>query len=63
MMFSAQKSEGISPFYNIDGEFLEFVSVHRDLGVLVYSRLKVQEHIRVVRKAGLACELLRSTVS
>ena len=25
MRFSAQKSEGIPPFYNIDDKFLEFV--------------------------------------
>ena len=61
MRFSGQKSEGILPFYNIDGKFLEFVSVHRDLGVLVDSRLKFHEHNReVARKAGgFAGELLR----
>ena len=64
MRFSAQKSDGIPPFYNIAGKFLEFVSVHRDLGVLVDSILKFHEQIReVVRKAvGFAGELLRSTV-
>ena len=64
MRFSAQKSEEIPPFYDIAGKFLEFVSVHRDLGVLVDSRLRFHEYIReVVQKAGgLAGELLRSTV-
>ena len=39
--------------YNIDGRFLEFVSSHKDLGVLVDSRLWFHEHVRsVVQKAG-----------
>ena len=61
---SAQKYEGIPPFYDIDGKFLKFVSVHRDLGVLVDSRLKFHEHIReIAQKAGgIAGELLRSMV-
>ena len=62
--FSAQISEGIPAFYNLDGKFLEFVLVQRGLDVLVDSRLKFHEHIReVVRKAGdIADELLHSTV-
>ena len=64
MRFSSQKSEVIPAFYNIDSKFLDCVSVHRDLWVLVDSRLKFHEHIReVVQKAGgLASELLHSTV-
>ena len=64
MRFSAQISETISAFYNTDGKFLEFVSVHRDLCVLVDFKLKFHGHVtEVVQTAGgFASELLRSTV-
>lgn len=43
---------------------MEFVSSDKDLGVLVYVKLKFHEHMRsVVRKAGgMAGELLRPMV-
>ena len=49
--------------YSIDGKVLDFVTSHRDLGVLVDSKLRFHNHIHnVVRKAGgLASELLCST--
>ena len=64
MRFGGKKSNEISSYYNIGGKFLEFVAVHKDLGVKVDYRLRFHEHVReVVRKAGgLAGELLRSTV-
>ena len=54
----------LSCSYSIDGKVLDFVTSHRDLGVLVDSKLHFHDHIRnVVRKAGgLVSELLRSTV-
>ena len=64
MRLSAQKSEAILPFYNINAKFLQFISVHRDCGVLVDSRLKFHRHIKEVvqRAGGFAGELLCSTV-
>ena len=50
--------------YSIDCKVLKFVTSHRDLGVLVDSKLRVHDHVRnVLRKAGgLASELLQSTI-
>ena len=64
MRFNAQKSAIIPAFYNNEGKFLDYVSVHRDLGVLFDFSLKFHGHIReVVRRAEvLAGELLPSTV-
>ena len=53
MRFGGQKSDEIPAYYNIGGKFLEFVSVHRDLGVEVDFRLRFHEHAcEVVQKAG-----------
>ena len=50
--------------YNIDGNLLDFVSSHKDLGVLIDPELRFHDHFQsAVRKAGgLAGELLHSTV-
>ena len=65
MRFSAQKFEVIPAFCNIDGKYLEYLSVHRDLGVLVDSRLKFHMSISerlfgepeacLVSSCGLLC--------
>ena len=52
MRFGEKKSHIIPSYYNISGKFLEFVAVHRSLGVKVDYRLRFHEHVReVVRKA------------
>ena len=50
--------------YSVAGSQLEFVSSHRDLGVVVDCRLRFHQHINmVVNKArGLVSQLLRETV-
>ena len=55
------EAEGI---YSLAGSELEFVSAHRDLGVLIDSKMKFHMHIRgVVNKTrGLVNQLLRGTV-
>jgi hypothetical protein len=51
--------------YSLGGSELQFSEAHRDLGVLVDTKLKFHVHVRdVVRKAaGLCNSLLRSTVN
>jgi hypothetical protein len=53
------------PGYTLGGSRLEFVQVHRDLGVDVDVGLKFHGHVRgvVCRAAGLCNDLLRSTVN
>ena len=46
--------------YCIDGKLLEFVTYHRDLDVLVGSKLHFYDH--VWKAGGLASELLHSTI-
>ena len=65
MRFGAYNADNRLDFnYSIDGKLLEFVTSHRDLSVLVDSKLRFHDHVRnVVRKVGgLANELLRSTI-
>ena len=47
----------------IAGKLLKFVTYHRDLGVLIDSKLRFHNHVRSVfrRAEGLASEMLRST--
>jgi hypothetical protein len=51
--------------YTLDQTALEFVESHRDLGVIVDTKLRFHQHIRVTvsKAAGLASSLLRSTVN
>ena len=62
--YGGEISDVLSNFCNIDGKFLKMVTVHRDLGIKVDSRLRFHEHVReVVQKAGgLAEDLLHSIV-
>ena len=65
MRFGAHRiNDNVVFNYNIDGRVLEFVSSHKNLDVLVDSRLRFHEHVHsVARKAGgLTGELLQSTV-
>jgi hypothetical protein len=56
---------GAGAVYTLGGSCLEFVQVHRDLGVHVDVSLRFHEHVRGVvrRAAGLCSDLLRSTVN
>jgi hypothetical protein len=51
--------------YRLGNSVLEFVDSHRDLGVVVDTRLRFHCHVRdmVCRAAGLCSSLLRSTVN
>ena len=58
MRFGEQKFDENPAYNNVGGQFLEFVVVHRDLGVKVDSRLRFHEHVRkVVRKVKNYCDL------
>ena len=50
--------------YAINGEVMNVVGAYRDLGVIVDSKLRFHEHVRVMvgKCGGLMSELLRSTV-
>lgn len=62
MRLSARRSEVVPALYEIDGNTLKLISVHRDLSVLFNSRLRLHNHTREVlqRIGGLATELLCS---
>ena len=64
MRFGAFNANNLGCSYSIDGKLLKCVTSHRDLGVLVDSKLRFHNHVySVVRKArGLANKLLRSTI-
>ena len=64
MRFSTcNTGNNLSCGYSIDGKVLNFVTSHRDLGVLVDYKFCFHDHIQCSKESrGLASELLRSTI-
>ena len=65
MRFGSRIVNGVCSGYMLGGREMKLVDTHRDLGVLVDSSLKFHKHINTIvcKSAGLANQLLRSTVN
>ena len=64
MRFGSSTPSDQGTGYSINGQHMSFVNSHKDLGVIVDTKMRFHEHVRGVvnRSKGLVNQLLRGTI-